>query len=210
MSTHRDETRERKRARFDRPDQAAPKTTRNLVIGAAVLIAALAAGALYFTSTGSGDRIEPRPSADRHDGSTAPRAAAPNASPAPTSTLTPDGDLFRVPASQVTSEAAFFTASVGEKTVPFFAVRDASGQAHVALDACQVCAHAKKGYAQKGDSMQCRNCGLTFPIKSITSMAGKGGCHPISLPSKVEGDSILVSRSAVEAGAKWFSVSGTP
>ena len=94
--------------------------------------------------------------------------------------------------------------TAGGATVPFFAVRDASGRVHVALDACQACAVAKKGYVQAGDAMKCRNCGMTFPVAQITEMGDRGGCHPILLPATASGDAIVVEAADVAAGAKWF------
>jgi hypothetical protein len=198
--------RDRKRSRFD---ASRPKSSGNrsaLVVG--VIAAVIVIASAYFLMRG-GDSVA---SIDR--GSASPSTAAPRtasarggpsgASVASATPIASDGDVFRLPANSITTEATFFTTDANGTTVPLFAVRDGSGRVHVALDACQVCARAKKGYVQAGDDMQCRNCGMTFAIAQITEMGGKGGCHPISLPSSASGEAVLVKQSDVAAGVRWF------
>jgi hypothetical protein len=200
--------RERKRARFDQSDARAPRTSRNLILAAGITVFAIVAGGLYGASSRS-DRVTAPPaaaapghgtSAGAERGSLAGGTSAANAP-----TLTKDADVVRLPAASITSQAAFYKVDAGGTVVPFFTVRDASGQAIVALDACSVCAHAKKGYQQQGDKMLCKNCGLTFPVAELAKMGSRGGCHPVTLPTRTEGDSIVVARQDIEAGAKYFS-----
>jgi uncharacterized membrane protein len=120
-------------------------------------------------------------------------------------TLVASGDVIRIPAASVTKTATFFKVEAGGTLVPFFAVRDAMGAAVVALDACNVCAHARRGYGQRGNEMVCNNCGMTFPVDSLAKMGGEGGCHPITVASRVDGDSVVVDRASLAAGARWFS-----
>ena len=202
------DARERKRARFEEKPASALGASRSLLGAAAIVLIALVSAGLYIAST-RGDRTAAPPPSDVHSPTStagaerAARTGGTSASNAPM--LTPDGDVVRLPAASVTPEAAFYTVNAGGTTVPFFTVRDASGKAVVALDACNVCAHAKKGYEQKGDKMLCKNCGMGMPINEFASMGSKGGCHPITLPTRVEGESIVVDRKDLEAGAKWFS-----
>jgi hypothetical protein len=198
--------RERKRARFEEsPAASNRKRSALLAVGVAAVIVAVSAffllrGGDTNTSVARDPSAPPTMAAPGAPGPAAPSGA----SVAAAAPISPEGDVFRIPASAVTAEASFFKASEGSTTVPFFAVRDSAGRVHVALDACQVCAAAKKGYVQQGDQMTCRNCGQSFAIAQITAMGGKGGCHPISLPSTASGDSIVVKRADVAAGAKWF------
>ena len=198
--------RDRKRSRFDesRPESGG---NRSALLFGVVVAAIVIAGAFFLTRGGNSGSSVDRRSAAPSTGAT--RVASDTGAPsgASSSSATPiafDGDVFRVPAAGITTEAAFFKADANGTTVPFFAVRDTAGRVHVALDACQVCAQAKKGYVQQGDHMQCRNCGKTFAIAEITEMGDKGGCHPISLPSTTAGDSIVVKRSDVASGVRWF------
>jgi hypothetical protein len=191
--------RERKRARFDGSEGPSNRKLSGLLV-AGVGIAILAASAFLLSKGGDTSR-----SLERAAHAPAPAPATPaGASAAAAVPISPDGDAFRIPSSSVTTEATFFRAAAGATTVPFFAVRDAAGRVHVALDACQVCARAKKGYLQQGDRMQCRNCGMTFPVAGITEMGGEGGCHPIALPATASGDAVVVKVADVAAGAKWF------
>jgi uncharacterized membrane protein len=81
-------------------------------------------------------------------------------------------------------------------------VKTSEGDYRAALDACEVCAHAKQGYVQEADDMVCRNCGKKF----ATAMIGKihGGCHPIALNMKTDGSQFVINKSELEAGAKYF------
>ena len=190
------ETRESKRARFTEE----PKRSTGLIwVLAVIAVVAVAAAIVYFVNTESRERTAPP--ARREQSSTAP---APQSQPAAMTPIEADGDVYRLPLASISQQAAFFRAETANGSVPFFAVRDASGEVHVALDACQSCYTAKKGYTQRGGAMLCRNCGLTFPVAGITEMGDRGGCHPISLPSKVDGASVVVARAAVEEGVKWF------
>jgi hypothetical protein len=198
--------RDRKRSRFD---ESRPKSggKRSALLVGVVAAAIVIASAFFLTRGGGSGASVDRGSASPSTGATrvASNDGAPSGASATAATpIAFDGDVVRLPAAGITTEAAFFTTDANGTTVPFFAVRDAAGRVHVALDACQVCAQAKKGYVQQGDHMQCRNCGKTFAIAKITEMGGSGGCHPISLPSTTAGDAIVVKRSDVASGVRWF------
>lgn len=197
MDQHDVNSRERKRARFEQP-AGSSASTRPLVIGAVVV--ALAVAAVAFLGARSDDGATPAAA----PATTTRSAVAGGTSAATAAPLAPEAGAYRIPVAGITSEAAFYKAEVGQTAVPFFAVRDAAGQPVVALDACQVCAHARKGYRQSGAAMQCVNCGMTFPIDKIAAMGGKGGCHPITLPARVEGGDLVVDHGDVASGARWF------
>lgn len=216
------EARDRKRARFEQESRSSKPLFRAVAI-AGVIAAVLGMGYLLGRGT-SGDATAPR--VDPHGaGASAGSASAPatarssapgaagaagasrgpsGASAAQATAITAEGDIFRVPAGTGPSHVAFYKADVGGKSVPFFVARDASGTDHVAFDACQNCAAAKKGYVQQGDRMQCKNCGDTFPISNITKMGGQGGCHPISLPADASGGKVVVKASDLALGARYF------
>lgn len=196
--------RERKRTRFDE-SAARSNMKRSTVLVVGVAAAILLASAFFLLNGGETSTIVDRSGRSPASLPSPVRAGAPSgASAASAIAITPEGDDFRIPTASITTEATFFKANTDGATVPFFAVRDASGRDHVALDACQTCARAKKGYAQAGDYMQCRNCGLTFAITQITAMGDRGGCHPIVLPSTTSGDAIIVRAADLAAGARWF------
>ena len=189
--------RKRKRARFDQTSEPNRNGRKYAIaaVGAVLLVGSLYAAGMF----GRGAAAPPSPLA-RTSGTTATTPA----SAASASALAPEGDVYRIPASAVSTTATFFTTDAGSTRVPFFAVRDAAGQVHVAYDACQVCFEAKRGYVQRGSAMQCQNCGKTFPVAGITAMGSAGGCHPIGVSTTTSGDSIVIARKDLEAGARWF------
>ena len=89
------------------------------------------------------------------------------------------------------------------KPVRFFVVKAADNTYRAALDACEVCFHAKKGYEQKGSDMICRNCGRDFAIGDI-GPHNEGGCHPIALGQRIDGDQLVIRTSELERGTSYF------
>gem|GEM_PF-44829 len=70
----------------------------------------------------------------------------------------------------------------------------------VVFDACMIC--GDDGYIQKGDEIICIACNVRIFRPTI----GKaGGCNPIPLAHTVEGDTIVITRAALEKGARYFS-----
>ena len=89
------------------------------------------------------------------------------------------------------------------RTVKFFVVRDGQGVVRAAIDACEVCWRAGKGYVLKGGAMLCVNCGLSFPMHRIGLVAG--GCNPHPFQYKVENDSIvLTTEELLREGTQYF------
>jgi len=197
--------RERKRERFADNSTSRSNRKRSTILVAGVAAAIVVASAFFLLNSGDSSTSVNRSGSSASAPSTARSGAPSGASAASATVLAPEGEVYRIPTASITSQATFFKATVKDGTVvPFFAVRDASGRVHVALDACQTCARAKKGYTQDGDDMHCRNCGMTFAIAQITDMRDMGGCHPIVLPTTISGDAIVVRAAEVVAGAKWF------
>ena len=69
-----------------------------------------------------------------------------------------------------------------------------------AYDACAIC--GTQGYYQKGREVICRNCASNIVIGSIGTT---GGCNPISLKSRVDGDTLVIDESTLEGGVRVFS-----
>lgn len=70
----------------------------------------------------------------------------------------------------------------------------------VVFDACMIC--GDDGYIQKGNDVICIACNVHIFVPSI----GKpGGCNPIPLTHEVMGDEIIIARSDLERGARYFS-----
>ncbi len=71
-----------------------------------------------------------------------------------------------------------------------------------ALDACEVCHRAKKGYVQQGNDMICINCGLKFRTDKVNEV--KGGCNPHPVNRTIQGDKLVISQQEVASGLRYF------
>ncbi len=111
---------------------------------------------------------------------------------------------IKIPLADLASgKAKFFDYRLSNnKPVRFFALKSSDGIYRAALDACDVCYHAKKGYHQEGDNMVCNNCGLTFPSDKINEV--QGGCNPVGLPRTVEGDHLVIKASELESRGNYY------
>jgi len=133
-------------------------------------------------------------------------SASPDA-PAPAVVATADksggANDIKIPLAELSDKARFFDFKTADNSaIRFFAVKSSDGAYRVALDACDTCYHAKKGYHQEGDDMICNNCGLKFPSAKINEV--HGGCNPISLPRAVEGDHLVIKASDLESRKQFF------
>ncbi|HVG19544.1 MAG TPA: DUF2318 domain-containing protein [Blastocatellia bacterium] len=175
------QSREKKRAEFSAPAQSKNRSVVTLV----TLALLVAAGVVAYVVM---------------------RASTDAPAPAPVATSGGSGDRasdVRIPLAEVSDKAKFFDFKTADNSaVRFFAIRSSDGVYRVALNACDTCYHAKKGYHQEGDDMICNNCGLKFPSAKINE--AHGGCNPISVPRAVEGDSLVIKASDLERGKQYF------
>jgi FTR1 family protein len=72
-----------------------------------------------------------------------------------------------------------------------------------AFDACEIC--GAKGYYQEGGNVTCLHCGSTIYPPSIGQ---RGGCNPIPLPSRRDGDQLVLRGTDLAAGAAIFGGGG--
>ncbi|HKQ05615.1 MAG TPA: DUF2318 domain-containing protein [Blastocatellia bacterium] len=182
---HTDPSREKKRAEFASPTPRKKRLSPILLIALAAIVGLGA----YLAFGGSGDH--PRSASVVNTGQNASQSAA------------GIGDIKIPLADLVGGKAKFFDYALSNKTpVRFFALKSADGTYRAAMDACEVCFHAKKGYHQEGDDMVCNNCGKHFP----TALVGEvnGGCHPIGLQRAVEGDQLVIKASELESRGEYF------
>lgn len=108
-----------------------------------------------------------------------------------------------IPVSEISGKARFYEyRTAGNQAVRFFAMKSSDGVYRVALDACDVCFAAKKGYTQSGDDMVCKKCGNRFPSKEINDVSG--GCNPVGLNRKVEGDRLVLKAAELEGKTSYF------
>ena len=117
--------------------------------------------------------------------------------------VTPQDGLVRIAASDLADgRAHFYTLQRSQKAIPFFLLKSSDGVIRAAFNACDVCFLAKKGYHQEGDEMVCSNCGSRFPSNQINVV--RGGCNPSPLTREVQGDTVIIRVTDIEAGAQYF------
>jgi uncharacterized membrane protein len=90
----------------------------------------------------------------------------------------------------------------GNQEVRFFVGRDGAGTVQVAYDASETCAKLKRGFRHDGDWVICNKCDKSFRLAEVN--AGGGGCKPIPLEHRVQGDQLLIAENDVLKGWSLF------
>lgn len=112
-------------------------------------------------------------------------------------------DTVKVPLKALDSgKALFLSMDGGDRQLHYFLLRSSDGKYRAALDACDVCFRANKGYRQEGDRMICNNCGMKFASDKIGEK--KGGCNPHPLANRQEAGFLVIAKSDVVAGKDYF------
>lgn len=110
-----------------------------------------------------------------------------------------EGEHFVTDLAKISNTAKFYYHTIENVRIKFFVVLGSDSDVHVAMDACDACYRAKKGYIQRGETMVCNNCGKTFPINSIGVENLSGGCWPSYVLFSISGNKIYIpERSIIE------------
>lgn len=110
--------------------------------------------------------------------------------------LAPQGEQVRIPLAELSdANLHFYTVEINGTAVRFLVIRKPGGWG-TALDACLICGTA--GYRQDGSNVICRNCASAIYIPSI---GNAGGCNPVGVPSRVEGDALVIELPALTQAA---------
>ncbi len=117
--------------------------------------------------------------------------------------LKPVAGQLQIPLAKVSDgKAHHYQVKADDGTmVTFFVLKSADGVVRAAIDSCDVCYKAGKGYFQDGDSMICENCGQKFAANRINVV--KGGCNPAPLKRVVKGDNLVIAMEDINAN-KWY------
>jgi hypothetical protein len=100
-------------------------------------------------------------------------------------------------ASLADGKARFFSTNLPDgKPINFFLIKSSDGVIRAAIDACDVCYSARKGYHEEGDFLVCNNCGQRFPSAKINEV--KGGCNPAPLTRTTVGDNVVIKISDLQ------------
>jgi high-affinity iron transporter len=120
-----------------------------------------------------------------------------NAAPPQARAVDAVNGLVRIPTAEVQDgNLHLFTLNMNGQTVRFMVIKKPGGYG-TALDACLIC--GAEGYRQDGQNVICRHCASAIYIPSIGQ---QGGCNPIGVGSRVEGDEIQIDVSALTKSAQ--------
>lgn len=164
--------REEKQAQFA---EAGKKKGSSTLVVAAVAIVAIVAGAFWFMSTS---------------------AVASNYVKAV------NGQIMIPLADIDDGQAHYFKYMAEDQPVSFFILKSSDGVYRAALDACDVCYKALKGYRQEGDFMICNNCNMRFESHMINVV--KGGCNPAPLTRSIVDNKIVLHERELINGVRYF------
>jgi FTR1 family protein len=115
--------------------------------------------------------------------------------------LTVADGVARIPVSTVNDGMLHrFSIQSDRVTVRVIVIRRPDQSIAVAFDACEICGH--QGYYQKGPNVICKNCASAINIPTIGQ---PGGCNPIPLESRVDGDQVVIPANKLLAGSKHFA-----
>ena len=117
------------------------------------------------------------------------------------SLLEPEGGMIAISLADISDGKARYYSVKSDKgvMVEFFVLKSADGIIRAAIDACDVCYRAGKGYVQEGDAMVCENCGMRFASDCINEV--KGGCNPAPLERKEADGRLMISMADINANA---------
>ena len=97
----------------------------------------------------------------------------------------------------------FYTFMTADSSpVEFFVVWTPDNVVRTALNACDVCYRAKRGYHQDGDVVVCNNCGNRFPVGQVDAV--NGGCNPTPLAARIDGSDLVISAADLTTGLAYF------
>lgn len=114
------------------------------------------------------------------------------------------GDAVRLPVAVVADGAVhFYTYKHAGTNVNFIVRTDGRGALHANFDACYSCYQYRRGFTVEGSDLVCIACRLAYPIADEV-WDFVGACAPISVHSRVEGDSVVIDRELLERGAQYF------
>lgn len=92
--------------------------------------------------------------------------------------------------------------TVASQETRFFVVKSRDGAVHAALDACDSCFRARRGFRQAGDHLICNSCGRAVLSQHVNVL--RDGCNPVSVDHTVEGDRVMIRAAALDQGGSYF------
>ena len=115
-----------------------------------------------------------------------------------------DGNQVKIRLAAVNDGGVhFFTYKLGRKNINFFVRRDGGGRLRTHFDACYSCFKYKLGYVREGNQVVCIACRIGYNLDDVV-WDYVGACAPIILSSRIAGDYLVIKRSLLEKGEKFF------
>jgi uncharacterized membrane protein len=117
--------------------------------------------------------------------------------------LSPKNGVLSIPVKNISDGKAHYFKVMADDgvIVSFFTLKSKDNVIRAAIDACDVCYKAGKGYIQDGDFMICENCGQRFASNRINVI--KGGCNPAPLNRVVQGDKLVIQMKDINTNS-WY------
>ena len=118
--------------------------------------------------------------------------------------VVPRGDRVSIPLAAVNDGGVhFFTFKHEGKNVNFFVRTDGSGNLQAHFDACYSCFKYKLGYVHEGDQVVCIACRIGYDLADVV-WDYIGACAPINLKSRIAGQYMVIKRTWLEKGERFF------
>lgn len=92
--------------------------------------------------------------------------------------------------------------NAGNQEVHFFVGRDGAGHVQVGFDGNEICFKTKRGYRHEGEWLVCNKCDKSFRLAAVNQ--GGGGCNPIPLRHRVQGEELVIAEADVLGGWRLF------
>jgi uncharacterized membrane protein len=90
----------------------------------------------------------------------------------------------------------------GNQEVRFLVGRDPAGHVAVAFDSSEDCAKNKRGFRAEGEWLVCNKCDKSFRLTEVN--AGGGGCKPVPLEFRENGDQLVIAEADILKGWRLF------
>jgi uncharacterized membrane protein len=90
----------------------------------------------------------------------------------------------------------------GNQEVKFLVGRDAAGHVQVGFDASETHAATGRGFRHEGEWVVDNKCGTAVRLAEVNR--GGGGCRPVPLSHRVEGDRLVLAEADILSGWRLF------
>ena len=118
--------------------------------------------------------------------------------------VVPQGDQVSIPLATINDGGVhFFTFKHEGKNINFFVRTDGTGKLQAHFDACYSCYKYKLGFIHEGNQVVCIACRIGYDLADVV-WDYIGACAPINLNSRIAGKYMVIKRSWLEKGKRFF------